>query len=255
MMSAILRIEERWAGGVCRKGPAIHWTLTSCFSLTRSWKAKDLTIPYPRNASARFVLEPWRNCPQGVHPYLRRQIRELLDLLPAGIGKAGYHSSLDESPLKRSQLGHNDPAPASWARDYGRLLLGNCAKIKVDKARDFGRPEVRRGQPYQENQRLSTSESRNVNIPMFILSEINVELSPEMEEKIGIFHRCAIPMCSSLWFSWYGWATVDLWPTEVAAFIDLSSRNFREAVGRSHAARSGRPDHCALGWTAFSGDS
>jgi 2-amino-4-hydroxy-6-hydroxymethyldihydropteridine diphosphokinase len=85
LMSAILRIEEEMGRRrVQKKGPRSMDIDILLFADT-IMEAKDLTIPHPAMHQRRFVLEPLAEiAPQALHPVLKKTIRELLDLLPAG---------------------------------------------------------------------------------------------------------------------------------------------------------------------------
>ena len=85
LMSDILTIErEMGRQRIHKKGPRIIDIDILLFS-DEIIDSPDLTVPHPAMQHRRFVLEPLAEIAPGAqHPVLKKTIRELLDVLPAG---------------------------------------------------------------------------------------------------------------------------------------------------------------------------
>jgi 2-amino-4-hydroxy-6-hydroxymethyldihydropteridine diphosphokinase len=85
LMAEILHIEEQMGRRrVQKKGPRSIDIDILLFN-KEMIDSKELTIPHPAMHQRRFVLEPMAEiAPDVVHPVLKKTMRELLDVLPAG---------------------------------------------------------------------------------------------------------------------------------------------------------------------------
>jgi 2-amino-4-hydroxy-6-hydroxymethyldihydropteridine diphosphokinase len=85
LMASILNIEQEMGRRrVQKKGPRMIDIDILLFGDT-ILDSPDLTIPHPAMQERRFVLEPLAEiAPEGIHPVLKKAIRELLDALEPG---------------------------------------------------------------------------------------------------------------------------------------------------------------------------
>ena len=85
VMSEVLAIEQEMGRQrIQKKGPRIIDIDILLFS-DEIIDSPDLIVPHPAMQNRRFVLEPLAEIAPGArHPVLKKTIRELLDVLPAG---------------------------------------------------------------------------------------------------------------------------------------------------------------------------